>query len=84
MHPNLFKGELMGSYKRNKNMADYLVSPNLNYASWETSHTSYPRSKSPKSAKGGDLPQFSSIQEYSIQMRRIIWVNGYFLGKASS
>ena len=29
MYPNEFKGQLMCSYKRNKNLADYLVSASL-------------------------------------------------------
>ena len=29
MYPNVFKGQLMCSYKRNKNLADYLVSAKL-------------------------------------------------------
>ena len=71
MYPNVFQGQLMCSYKRNKNLADYLLSAKLKHGSWETAVTSHALGqRSPKSAKNGVLQQLPPVQEYNIS----IWV----------
>ena len=58
MYPNLFEGQIMRSYKRIKNLADYLVS--ANHGRPVTPHALGQRS--PKSAKNGVLQQRSPVQ----------------------
>ena len=79
------KSQLMCLYKSNKNLADYLVSAVLQWGSWENGQTSCSRSKVTQiSQEWRSSTTRSSPRIRYFQLSWIIWVNRYFLGKASS